>query len=114
MYCTLCVHDGGDMNFEKFIKHKLVKPKTEFGGRLPNYIPDGSGKETHPIFHFRHVGKKPSVYVKDTKVDDPTNTYLECPACSDKLPDLDHADYCVCGECGLNMQLFGAGLTIWR
>lgn len=63
---------------------------------------------------YEEKAKKPSSYVSGEMVDDPENSYGVCPACRDRYqPILDHFETRIC-KCGLNMQVRGASLYIWR
>ncbi len=79
----------------------------------PTHLMPPANAETCSLSQFVHVGRKPSIFVKDTMIDDPAKTYLSCPACKKHSKVPVHGQSINC-DCGLKMQAAGNGLTIWK
>lgn len=99
-------------NLIPFLKtHKFTK-STLNGGRYENLAPRNS--ETFCLSDYEVTENKPSAFLPGKKIKDLEASYTKCPGCESRLPVFDHSSYCQCKDCGLKMQSFGNGLSVWR
>lgn len=68
--------------------------------------------ELHTFHHYRTSVKRPSQFAIGQTYK--SETGVNCPSCKTLLPNMEHGTYTQCGNCRLQMQLFGNGLWIWR
>lgn len=90
---------------------QMVRPWTIKRKQEPIYP---KRAECLPASEFRICGYKPSAFAPRLMVPDSTQATTFCPSCTDEGPPLVHGDYAKCRNCGLEMQVFGATLHIWR
>ena len=93
-------------------KHICIHPSAARGSYYNIRQPSNSETIAYDAVH--NIGKKPSVFAPKFTVTDSSLSFTSCPSCEDELPEMKHGTYCKCGECGLEMELFGNGLSIWR
>ncbi|MEO1503155.1 MAG: hypothetical protein AAFU68_02905 [Pseudomonadota bacterium] len=81
-------------------------------GRIVSFYPDTAEKLSS--IPFQNHAVKPSAFAAGRTVEDRSSSTTTCPDCSEIGPMIDHGEAMCCPKCGLEMQLFGAALYIWR